>query len=158
MNNLSKQAQIVQNALAQKNLNFEVMELSSSTRTAQEAARAIGCAVAQIMKSIIFRTSKTNIPILVLASGSNHINEKKIAQEIGEKIEKADAEFSKEVTGFVIGGVPPIGHKQPIRTLIDADLLQYDELWAAAGTPHAVFKLNSTDLAKMTDGKIMVII
>jgi Cys-tRNA(Pro) deacylase len=157
MNDLSKNAQIVQNSLAQKNLNFEVIELSASTRTSEEAAEAIGCNVAQIVKSIIFRIDQTNQPILVLASGINRINERQIAKEISSKIEKADAKFSKEVTGFVIGGIPPVGHKNPIKTLIDQDLLQYKTLWAAAGTPHAVFKLNSSDLLKMTDGRVISI-
>ncbi len=156
-NPLSKNAQIVQNVLNQKGLEFKVMELPASTRTANEAATTIGCQVAQIIKSILFVAQSTRKPILVLASGVNRINEKAIEKEIGMKIVKADADFTKEVTGFPIGGVPPVGHQQVIDTYIDEDLLQYEELWAAAGTANAVFKLNSADLKNLTDGKIISI-
>lgn len=156
MNNisLSKSAQSVQDALAQKGLTLKVVELSASTRTAQEAATAIGCTVAQIVKSLIFRTKDTNTPILVLASGINRVNEKAIEKHIGEQLLKADADFTREVTGFAIGGIPPIGHKQHIQTFIDEDLLTYEELWAAAGTPHAVFCLKSSDLVMLTHGTV----
>lgn len=155
---LSKRAQSVQQALAQKGLAFEVIELSASTRTANDAANAIGCDVAQIMKSLLFCTAITNQPVLVLASGINRVNEKTIAQWVGEKILKADAHFTREITGFAIGGVPPIGHTQTITHIfIDEDLLQYHVLWAAAGTPHAVFSLHSSDIVTLTHGKIIAI-
>jgi len=156
-NSLSKNAQIVQNALCQKGLEFKVVELSASTRTANEAAATIGCQVGQIIKSILFTTQDNHKPILVLASGVNRVNEKMIEKEIGLKIIKADAEFTKNITGFPIGGVPPVGHKQIIDTYIDEDLLRFEELWAAAGTPNAVFRLQSADLIKLTDGKIVSI-
>ena len=156
-NSLSKNAQIVQNVLNQKGLEFKVVELPASTRTANEAAATIDCQVGQIIKSILFVTHNTRKPILVLASGTNRINEKAIEKEIGMKIVKADADFTKDITGFPIGGVPPVGHKQIIDTYIDEDLLQFDGLWAAAGTPNAVFRLCSADLSKMTDGKIISI-
>ncbi len=155
--NLSKSAQSIQDILSQKGLAFKVVELSASTRTAQEAADAIGCQVAQIVKSLIFCTKQTLKPILVLASGVNRVDEKKIEQLVGEKITKADAGFTRNVTGFAIGGIPPVGHKRALETFIDQDLLQFDELWAAAGTPHAVFKLNSTNLQSLTHGKIVAI-
>lgn len=154
---LSKRAQTVQDTLLKKGLTFKVIELSASTRTAQEAAATIGCHVAQIVKSIIFRIHGTDKPILVLASGINRINEKTIEKEIGGKIEKADASFTREVTGFAIGGIPPIGHIQCIETFIDDDLLQLNELWAAAGTPHAVFSLHSSDFISLTGGKVISI-
>ncbi len=154
---LSKSAQLVQDALAKKGLKFKVVELSASTRTANEAATTIGCEVAQIIKSLVFRTKETHKPILVLASGVNRVNEKKIEKEIREKIEKADASFTREITGFAIGGVPPVGHIQLIDIFIDEDLLKFEELWAAAGTPNAVFNIHSSDLAKLTDGKIISI-
>lgn len=154
---LNKSARMVQDVLFAKGLNFKVMELSASTRTAQEAAMTIGCEVAQIVKSLVFRTQETQKPILVLASGVNRVNEKNIEQEIGEKIIKADADFTRECTGFVIGGVPPVGHKQVMPTFIDEDLLQFDELWAAAGTPNAVFNLHSSDLCKLTNGQVISI-
>ena len=156
-NALSRSAQVVQQALAQKGLEFKVLELSSSTRTANEAAETIGCQVAEIIKSLVFRGKQSNKPYLVLASGINRVDEKKIAQAVGEKIVKADADFTREVTGFAIGGVPPVGHKQAIDTFIDEDLLRYEKLWAAAGTPNAVFSLHSNDLMGVTSGKIISI-
>jgi prolyl-tRNA editing enzyme YbaK/EbsC (Cys-tRNA(Pro) deacylase) len=154
---LSKSAQIVQNALQEKGLEFNVVELSDSTRTAEDAAKTIGCTVGQIVKSLIFKTKNSHKPILVLASGPNRVNEKAIAGLLGEKLEKADADFAREVTGFAIGGIPPVGHKQPITTFIDEDLLSYQDLWAAAGTPNAVFRLDSHALADLTGGKVMSI-
>jgi prolyl-tRNA editing enzyme YbaK/EbsC (Cys-tRNA(Pro) deacylase) len=156
--NLSKSAQSVQDVLSQKGLSFEVVELSSSTRTANDAAATIGCEVAQIVKSLLFRSANTNQPVLVLASGINRVNEKTIEKLMGEKIVKADADFTREMTGFAIGGVPPTGHKQKIDNIfIDEDLLKFEKLWAAAGTPNAVFSLRSSDLENLTDGKIVSI-
>jgi len=156
-NNLSKSAQNIQDILAAKGLRYNVVELAASTRTAQEAALAIGCEVAQILKSLIFRTKESNKPILVLASGINRVNEKTIELLVGEKIVKADADFTRDVTGFAIGGIPPVGHPKPIDTFIDQDLFLYKELWAAAGTPNAVFCLNSKDITSLTHGKIVSI-
>ncbi|MCB1109914.1 MAG: YbaK/EbsC family protein [Chlamydiia bacterium] len=154
---LSKSAQNVQEALNQKGVVTKVVELPASTRTADEAAQAIGCIVAQIVKSLIFQTKETHRPILVLASGVNRVNEKLIGKAVGEKIRKADADFTREVTGFAIGGIPPIGHKTPIATYIDEDLLQHQTLWAAAGTPHAVFSLDSSLLVDLTQGTVIAI-
>ncbi len=151
---LSKSAQSIQNTLSEKNLSAEVVELPASTRSAKEAGEAIGCVVAQIVKSLIFRTKETKKPILILASGVNQVNEKTVAKLIGEKIERADPNFVREVTGFAIGGIPPVGHKQPIETFIDEDLLQFETVWAAAGTPHAVFSLQSVNLQNLTGGKV----
>ncbi|HSW86182.1 MAG TPA: YbaK/EbsC family protein [Rhabdochlamydiaceae bacterium] len=152
---LSKSAQSVQDALSEKGLEAKVVELPASTRTAEDAAKAIGCQVAQIVKSLIFRTKHTNKAILVLTSGINRVNEKTISSHAGEEIVKADADFTRETTGFAIGGIPPIGHKQKIETYIDEDLLKYKELWAAAGTPHAVFSIDSAFIQNLTQGKII---
>jgi prolyl-tRNA editing enzyme YbaK/EbsC (Cys-tRNA(Pro) deacylase) len=154
---LSRSAQSVQDVLDKKGIKTKVLELPASTRTAQDAAQTIGCKIEQIVKSLIFKTHETNEPILVLASGPNRVNEKMIEAIIGAKIVKADADFTREVTGFAIGGIPPVGHKQQIRTLIDQDLLQYPELWAAAGTPNAVFCLQSSDLTSLTNGQEVAI-
>ena len=151
----SKSAQVVQAALEKVGANFNVVELTESTRTAQDAANALDCNIAQIIKSLVFRTVTSNKPILVLASGINRVNEKTIGKEVGEKIVKAEADFIREVTGFAIGGIPPVGHKQVIETLIDEDLLKLDLLWAAAGTPHAVFKLKASNLVSLTCGKVI---
>ncbi len=154
---LSNAAQSVQNALSSKGFPCKVIELQASTRTAQDAATAVGCRVEQIVKSLIFRTVVTQQPILVLASGGNRVNEKAIEASLGEAIEKPDATFVREVTGFAIGGVPPIGHIQTVKTFIDKDLLQYEELWAAAGTPHALFSLSSSTLEQLTNGSVISI-
>lgn len=154
---LSPSAQRVQDALFALNMSFQVVELPTSTRTAKDAAQTIGCKIEQIVKSLVFRAKQTGKPVLVLASGPNRINENLIGKLVEEHIEKASADFVRDQTGFVIGGVPPVGHDERIETYIDQDLLQHEELWAAAGTPNAVFQLNSSDLEKLTEGKIVSI-
>jgi len=153
---LSKSAEIVQKALSEKGLRFEVLELNASTRTANDAAITIGCQVGQIVKSLLFRTKETGKPVLVLVSGKNRVDEEALQRHVGEKILKADADFTREVTGFAIGGIPPLGHKNPLSfVFIDEDLLHYETLWAAAGTPQAVFSLPAKELQKVTGGKII---
>jgi len=155
--NLSSSALKVQHALNAIGMQLEVIELPDSTRTSLEAAQALGCQVGQIAKSIIFWALTSHRPILVIASGSNRVNEKVIAELIGEDIGKADADFVRQRTGFVIGGVPPVGHTECLETFIDQDLLQYLEIWAAAGTPHAVFRLTPDELLQMTGGLVIKI-
>lgn len=155
MEELSSSAQKVQMALNTLGLSLQVIELPGSTRTAVEAAQAVGCQVGQIVKSLIFKAKRSEQPILVIASGPNRVDEKKIEALIGEPLGKADADFVRQHTGFVIGGVPPVGHLEKLETYIDQDLLQYAEIWAAAGTPHAVFRLTPDDLVKITGGKIV---
>jgi len=153
-NALSSSAQKVQNALDALGITLQVVELPSSTRTAFEAAQAVGCQVGQIVKSLIFKGKHSEQPILVIASGANRVDEKKIEAMIGEPLGKADADFVRQRTGFVIGGVPPVGHSEQLRTFIDADLLQYSQVWAAAGTPNAVFALDPADLPRLTGGTV----
>ena len=155
---LSQSALKVQKALNAFGLQLEVIELPASTRTSQEAAQAIGCQVGQIAKSIIFQALTSHRPVMVIASGPNRVNEDVIEVLIGEAIGKADADFVRQRTGFVIGGVPPVGHIEHIETFIDQDLLQYSEIWAAAGTPHAVFCLTPDDLQRITDGMLVKVI
>ncbi len=155
---LSSQAIKVQQALDDLGLRLEVIELPDSTRTSQDAAQALGCQVGQIAKSIVFQAIPSHRPILVIASGSNRVNEQVIARLVGEEIGKADADFVRLHTGFVIGGVPPLGHLEQIRTFIDRDLLQYSEIWAAAGTPHAVFRLAPSDLLRMIKGEVIQVV
>ena len=155
---LSSSAQKVQVALSSLGYNHEVIEHAETTRTAEEAAATIGCEVGQIVKSLIFKTKKSGKAILVIASGPNRVDEKIIRDKIGEKIGRPDADFVREQTGFSIGGIPPVGHIQHLTTFIDEDLLQYDEIWAAAGTPNAVFKLKPGELVEMTGGKVMPVI
>jgi len=156
-NTLSPSVQKVQDALKALGLPNNVMELQSTTRTSAEAAQAVGCSVGQIAKSIVFRAVQTDKPILVIASGSNRVNEKRIESFIYQPIGKADADYVRKHTGFVIGGVPPIGHLEKIEIFIDEDLLAYQEIWAAAGSPYAVFKLTPSDLVKMTGGRVVSI-
>ena len=155
MTALSASAQRVQDALMELGLTLQVVELPGSTRTAVQAAEAIGCAVGQIAKSLIFETNGSHKPILVIASGPNRVDEKKIAALVGEKITKADASFVRQHTGFAIGGVPPVGHRTSILTYVDQDLLLYDQIWAAAGTPNAVFSLTADDLVRGTGGQVI---
>jgi Cys-tRNA(Pro) deacylase len=154
---LSASAQKVQDALKGRGFTSQVVELPDSTRTAKEAAQAIGCRVEQIVKSLIFKGKQTNKPVLVVASGQNRVNEKRLAELVGEPIAKADADFVRQHTGFVVGGVPPVGHKEPLITFIDEDLLQFSEIWAAAGTPFAVFQLTPSELQAMTGGRVVSI-
>jgi prolyl-tRNA editing enzyme YbaK/EbsC (Cys-tRNA(Pro) deacylase) len=151
---LSKNAKRVQTALAGFGLDLVVVEFPESTRTAQDAANAIGCQVEQIVKSLVFQCRPSGKAILIAASGGNRVNEKRIKEIFGEKIVRADAEFVRQVTGFPIGGVPPVAHTQPIETIIDEDLMQYQEIWAAAGTPNAVFPLKPQQLVLITAGKV----
>ena len=155
MNQLSPSAQRVQNALDTFGVELQVVEMPNSTRTSAEAAAAVGCTVGQIAKSLIFRGKESARPLLVIASGSNRVDEKKIAAIFGEKIEKPDADYVRTRTGFVIGGVPPVGHAEQLAILIDADLLQYEEIWAAAGTPNAVFRLTPKQLVEITRGEVV---
>ena len=142
---LSKSARRVQDALDKQGKAFQVVELPDSTRTAVEAAHAVGCQLGQIVKSLVFKTKRSKRPVLVIASGSNRVDERKIEALIGEPLGKADADFVRSSTGFAIGGVPPVGHHRDMPVFIDKDLLQYDEVWAAAGTPNAVFRLDPHD-------------
>jgi Cys-tRNA(Pro) deacylase len=132
---------------------FAVLEFDSSTRTAGDAAAAIGCTVAQIAKSLVFR-AESGRSVLVIASGANRVDEKKAAAAVGERIGRADAEFVRQATGFAIGGVPPLGHATAPFVLIDQGLMQFDEIWAAAGTPNAVFRLTPADLITLTGGAV----
>ncbi len=155
--NLSPSAQKVQQALQALGFALEVVELPDSTRTAAEAAQAVGCQVGQIVKSLVFKAKRSQRPVLVVASGANRVNEKAIEALIGEPLGRADADFVRQRTGFAIGGVPPVGHSERLETFIDEDLLQHAEIWAAAGTPNAVFRLTPGDLARMTGGRVVKI-
>ena len=132
---------------------FTVLEFEAGTRTATDAAAAIGCAVAEIAKSLVFRTA-TSRPVLVIASGDKRVDEEKAAAAVGERIGRANADFVREATGFAIGGVPPVGHPRPPIVLIDETLLRFDNIWAAAGTSNAVFRLTPADLVALTGGLI----
>jgi prolyl-tRNA editing enzyme YbaK/EbsC (Cys-tRNA(Pro) deacylase) len=150
---LSNSAKRVQDFLHARGFSFEVKELPGSTRTAQEAADSIGCLASQIAKSLVFKDRETGCPVLVVASGSNRVDVRKIHKSTGLNLGRADGTYVKERVGYAIGGVPPAGHIEPLETLLDPDLKQYDVIWAAAGTPFAVFKLKPDDLEALTQGK-----
>jgi prolyl-tRNA editing enzyme YbaK/EbsC (Cys-tRNA(Pro) deacylase) len=154
---LSSSAQRVQDTLTGLGYANRVVEHEQTTRSAREAAQAIGCSVAQIVKSLIFRTQETHRPVLVLASGPNRVNEARLGERVLEAIERADPDFVQTVTGFAIGGVPPVGHRSAMITYIDEDLMPLGEIWAAGGTPNAVFKLTPAEMAAMTGGQVVSI-
>jgi prolyl-tRNA editing enzyme YbaK/EbsC (Cys-tRNA(Pro) deacylase) len=147
----------VRDTLARLGLNAEIREFDASTRTSADAAAAIGCTVAQIAKSVIFRAKGAGQPVLVIASGVNRIDEKKLEAALGDKIGRADADFVRNTTGFAIGGVAPVGHIGPVTIFIDEDLRQYDDIWAAAGSPNAVFRLTPSDLERITNGRVIAV-
>lgn len=151
---LSPAAQRVQELLRASGSASTVRQFPVTARTAAEAAAAIGCTVAQIAKSLVFRT-RGGKPVLVIASGVNRVDEQKIAAALGEPIGKADAAFVRDTTGYAIGGVAPIGHATRPRIFIDEDLRQCPCIWAAAGHPHAVFELTAAELERLTGGTVM---
>lgn len=152
----------VRAALAGLGLKTEIKEFAASTRTSADAATAIGCAVAQIAKSLVFRAKPSGRAILVMASGANRVDEKKLAAALsesmpGETIGKADADFVRAETGFAIGGVSPVGHGIKLMTFIDEDLMGLGEIWAAAGSPNSVFRLTPEDLVRVTGGRVLAL-
>ena len=152
---LSPSAQKVDDALRALGYQFNIIEHTGSTRTAQEAADRAGCQLGQIVKSLIFKGKVSGKPILVLTSGANRVDEKRISEQAGEAIGRADADFVRAATGFAIGGVPPVGHTQKMETYLDEDFLQYETVWAAAGNPNAIFELPTRALHDMTDAKVI---
>jgi prolyl-tRNA editing enzyme YbaK/EbsC (Cys-tRNA(Pro) deacylase) len=151
----SPQAQRVQDALASLGLDLRVVELPGSTRTAEEAARAIGCAVGQIVKSLVFRVVATDRALLVAASGVNRVSLDRLAELAGGSVERASPDFVRARTGFAIGGVPPVAHVWRLESFLDEDLFAYPTLWAAAGTPHAVFAVTPQQLQSLTRGVVV---
>ena len=150
---LSVSAQRVQDALAAAGVAATIVEYDVPARTSAEAAAVLGCTVAQIAKSLVFRAS-SGTAVLVVASGANRVDERKVAAHVGEAIGKADAAFVRECTGYAIGGIPPLGHATALTTLIDRDLLQYDVVYAAGGTPHAMFPLPPAELVRVAGGNV----
>jgi prolyl-tRNA editing enzyme YbaK/EbsC (Cys-tRNA(Pro) deacylase) len=149
-------AQRVQALLREAGSECMVTMLAATARSAAEAAASIGCTVAQIAKSLVFRSAGGRA-VLVIASGTNRVDERKVAAALGENIGKADADFVRDHTGYAIGGVAPIGHPPGVRIFIDADLANYDSIWAAAGHPHAVFRLTPAELVRLTKGTIIAV-
>jgi prolyl-tRNA editing enzyme YbaK/EbsC (Cys-tRNA(Pro) deacylase) len=155
MSELKPAPRRVQQAAEVLGLAVQVVEMAQSTRTAEEAAAACGCAVGQIIKSLVFRGRQSGEPILLLVSGSNRVDQKGVAASIGEALDRPDAAFVREVTGFAIGGIPPFGHARPLPAWIDRDLLQYATVWAAAGSPEAVFEVDPRRLADAVGARVI---
>jgi len=152
---VKKSAQSVQAALNAAGLQAEVREMPASTRTAEEAAAAIGCTVDQIAKSIVFQAKDSGAAVMVIAAGGNRVDTTRLAALLGDSVRQASPEFVREATGFVIGGVPPCGHPAKIRSFIDEQLMVHDEVWAAAGTPNAVFGLKTADLPRLCAAEVV---
>lgn len=149
-NPLPSSAQRVADAAKRLGLSPHIVTMADSTRTAEEAAAACGCEVAQIVKSLVFRGADSGTPYLLLVSGKNRVDEKKAAKVIGESLARPDAAYVRGTTGYAIGGIPPFGHDTPIKTFMDSDLLAFASVWTAAGTPHCVMRLAPQDLQAKT--------
>ena len=134
-------------------MEVEPRVLPDSARTAPEAAAAVGTEVGAIVKSLVFRCGDE--AVLALVSGANRADEARLEEEFGAAVSRADADFARAATGFSIGGVPPLGHPAPLRTIVDEDLLRYEVVWAAAGTPHAVFPIAPAELAQLAGGRVV---
>ncbi len=144
----------VRKALQEQGYEPEVVELERTARSAAEAADALGVRVEQIVKSLVFRGTRTGRPVLVLAGGANRVDERRISDLFSEPVGMADATYVREKTGFSIGGVPPVGHAERPTTFVDEDLLREEEVWAAAGHTHAVFGLEPAELVRITGGRV----
>jgi prolyl-tRNA editing enzyme YbaK/EbsC (Cys-tRNA(Pro) deacylase) len=154
---LSPSAQRVQVALAAAGLSCRIVEHASSSRTSAEAAGLLGCEVGQIAKSLVFRRGDASSPtgaVLVVASGANRVDEAKVASLLGEPIGRADAAFVRAATGYAIGGIPPLGHATPMPVLVDRDLLRFVVVYAAGGTPNALFPIAPADLVRASGGVV----
>lgn len=152
---LPASAQRVRDEARRLGLDATIMEMAASTRTAPDAAAACGCEVAQIVKSLVFRGAESGKPYLMLVSGSNRLNETGVAAILEEALTRPDADYVREVTGFAIGGVPPFAHASPMQVFIDEDLVRFETVWAAAGTPRAVFAVSPSALVKALGAKVI---
>ena len=155
MADLKSASQRVQDEADKLGLTITVKQLTESTRTAEDAAQACDCAVGQIVKSLVFQGRDSQAPILLLVSGDNRVNEKAATAYTGEKLKRPDAHYVRDVTGFAIGGIPPFAHATRLRTYIDKDLLNFDVVWAAAGTSNSVFAVDPGALASAVDAEIV---
>jgi prolyl-tRNA editing enzyme YbaK/EbsC (Cys-tRNA(Pro) deacylase) len=144
----------VRTVLAAAGVATEIVELPAAAPTARAAAEQLGCDVAQIANSLVFRCETSGTPLLIMTSGANRVDPARVAALVGEPIGRADADFVRRASGFAIGGVVPVGHAAPIRTLVDRSLLAHAELWAAGGHPHTVFRLTPDELVRITGGTV----
>ena len=153
MTKLPDSALKVQDAAEALGLKVRAVEMPASTRTAEAAASACGCSVAQIVKSLVFTGRQSGTPVLLLVSGENRVDEKAFAPDLGEKLRRPDADTVRQITGYAIGGIPPLGHPAPMATWIDEKLLEFDTVWAAAGTPRCVFEVDPNALMAAAGAK-----
>ena len=151
---LSEAAQRVQDSLRQAGFANTVLELENPVRTAVAAAEAVGCRPEQIVKSLVFRRTASGEPLLVVASGAHRVSEERLASLAGETLAMGDPKFVREMTGYAIGGIPPVGHARKLETIVDAHLLELEGLWAAAGHPNSLFPLTPDELVRMTNGRV----
>ncbi len=147
----------VKEALLQGGIDVQIVAMEESARTAQMAADAINCQVAQIVKSLVFKAEGRELAVLALVSGANRLDEQLVEEQLGFKLEKANAAFVRDMTGFAIGGVAPVGHLKASQTIIDQDLLLFPTVWAAAGHPNTVFPISPQQLIKLSGGTVMVV-
>jgi prolyl-tRNA editing enzyme YbaK/EbsC (Cys-tRNA(Pro) deacylase) len=152
---LPRSARRVRTALLDLGLPGEIHRLADSTRTAPEAAAAVGCELGAIVKSLVMRGVNSHTPVLALVSGDNRADVTLIETAVDEPVERPDAQYVREVTGYAIGGIPPVGHPHRVRTVMDEDLLRFDTVWAAAGHPHAVFPIAPAELATAADALVL---
>ena len=151
---LPRAARRVAAALRERGHAGEIRLLDDSARSAAEAAAALGVAQEQIVKSLVFRGADSGQAILALVGGTSRVAEARLAEHVGEGVERPQADWVREQTGFSIGGVPPLGHAGELRTVADSSLVSFALLWAAAGTPHAVFPLSGSELAALTGAEL----
>jgi prolyl-tRNA editing enzyme YbaK/EbsC (Cys-tRNA(Pro) deacylase) len=152
---LPKSAQKVAKRAAELGLAVTIFEMAASTRTAAEAAAACSCRAGQIVKSLVFRGRTTGRALLILVSGDNRVDIKRVASDIGEAIERPDADWVRAETGYAIGGIPPLGHDRPLATFMDRALIAYATVWAAAGTPSCVMEIDPKGLATVTGARMI---
>ncbi|GIL02137.1 MAG: cys-tRNA(pro)/cys-tRNA(cys) deacylase [Alphaproteobacteria bacterium] len=150
---LPRACRLVADAAARLGLAIDIRLMEQSTRTAEEAAAACRATVGQIVKSLVFAGATSKRPVLLLVSGANRVDEKRVAATIGDRIVRPDAEFVRRVTGFAIGGIPPFGHAEPLATWMDEDLMRHDTVYAAAGAPNAIFAVAPAELQRATGAK-----
>ncbi len=155
MESLKASSRRLQETIERLGFRIQVKQMEKSTRTAVQAAEAVGCSTAQIVKSLLLQGKDSGKPYLALVSGVNRLDLKLLKDQVGEPVTMADPEFVRQVTGFAIGGVPPAGHNQDIDTFIDRDLLDHKVLWAAAGTPSSMFAIKAADLVALTRGRVV---
>jgi prolyl-tRNA editing enzyme YbaK/EbsC (Cys-tRNA(Pro) deacylase) len=154
---LPRSARRVQAALIELGLPADIHRLADSTRTAPEAAAAVGCELGAIVKSLVMRGVRSGEPVLALVSGANRADVAVIETALGEPVERPDAAYVREITGYSIGGIPPVGHPRALPTLLDEDLLRFELVWAAAGNPHAVFPIAPAALAQATRATVLTL-